>query len=27
VRQIFALHGREAETLWVKIAEHGYELI
>jgi len=26
VRQIFALHGREAETLWVKIAEHGYEL-
>jgi homoserine kinase len=25
VRQIFALHGREAETLWVKIAEHGYE--
>ena len=27
VRQIFALHGRESETLWVKIAEHGYELI
>jgi homoserine kinase len=26
VRQIFALHGSEAETLWVKIAEHGYEL-
>jgi homoserine kinase len=26
VRQIFALHGREAEILWVKIAEHGYEL-
>ncbi len=26
VRQIFALHGSEAETLWVKIATHGYEL-
>lgn len=26
VRQIFALHGSKAETLWVKIAEHGYEL-
>ncbi len=26
VRQIFALHGHEAEILWVKIAEHGYEL-
>jgi homoserine kinase len=26
VRQIFALHGSEAETLWVKIAAHGYEL-
>jgi homoserine kinase len=26
VRQIFALHGSQAETLWVKIAEHGYEL-
>lgn len=26
VRQIFALHGREAEILRVKIAEHGYEL-
>jgi len=26
VRQIFALHGRESETLWVQIATHGYEL-
>jgi homoserine kinase len=26
VRQIFALHGSESETLWVKIATHGYEL-
>ena len=26
VRQIFALHGRKSETLWVKIAKHGYEL-
>jgi homoserine kinase len=26
VRQIFALHGSKAETLWVKIAERGYEL-
>jgi homoserine kinase len=26
VRQIFALHGRGAETLWVRIAERGYEL-
>lgn len=26
VRQIFALHGRTAETLWVRIAERGYEL-
>jgi homoserine kinase len=26
VRQIFALHGRAAETLWVRIAERGYEL-
>jgi len=26
VRQIFALHGHESETLWVQIAEHGYEL-
>jgi homoserine kinase len=25
VRQILALHGREAEILWVKIAEYGYE--
>jgi homoserine kinase len=27
VRQIFALHGRNSEILWVKIAEHGYQLI
>ena len=27
VRQIFALHGRAAETLWVEISKHGYELI
>ena len=26
VRQIFALHGHQAETLWVHIADHGYEL-
>ena len=26
VRQIFALHGHQAETLWVQIAPHGYEL-
>jgi len=26
VRQIFKLHGRESETLWVRIAEHGYRL-
>ncbi len=26
VRQIFALHGHKSETLWVHIAEHGYEL-
>jgi homoserine kinase len=26
VRQIFALHGRQSETLWVHIAERGYEL-
>jgi homoserine kinase len=26
VRQIFALHGRESETLWVRIADRGYEL-
>lgn len=26
VRQIFKLHGRESETLWVRIAEHGYQL-
>ncbi len=26
VRQIFALHGRQSETLWIRIAEHGYEL-
>ncbi len=26
VRQIFALHGRQSETLWIQIAEHGYEL-
>ena len=26
VRQIFALHGRKSETLWVHIAEHGYEI-
>ena len=27
VRQIFALHGRASEILWVRIAEHGYELL
>jgi homoserine kinase len=27
VRQIFAMHGRESETLWVRIAQRGYELI
>jgi len=27
VRQIFALHGRESETLWVRIARRGYELV
>ena len=26
VRQIFALHGHQSETLWVRIAERGYEL-
>ncbi len=26
VRQIFALRGHRSETLWVRIAEHGYEL-
>jgi homoserine kinase len=26
VRQIFALHGSESETLWVGIAQHGYEV-
>lgn len=26
VRQIFALHGKQSETLWVAIADHGYEL-
>jgi homoserine kinase len=26
VRQIFALHGHQSETLWVKIAGQGYEL-
>lgn len=26
VRQIFALHGHKSETLWVEIADHGYEL-
>ncbi len=26
VRQIFALHGRQSETLWVHIADRGYEL-
>ncbi len=26
VRQIFAHHGHEAETLWVQIADHGYQL-
>ncbi len=26
-RQIFALHGCQAEILWVNIADHGYELI
>jgi homoserine kinase len=26
VRQIFALHGHQAEVLWAQIADHGYEL-
>ena len=26
VRQIFALHGRESETLWAHIDERGYQL-
>ncbi len=26
VRQIFALHGHQSETLWVRIATRGYEL-
>jgi homoserine kinase len=26
VRQIFALYGKQSETLWVAIADHGYEL-
>jgi len=26
VRQIFQLHGHEAEVLWTEIADHGYEL-
>ena len=26
VRQIFALHGHQSETLWARIAERGYEL-
>jgi homoserine kinase len=26
VQQIFALHGHKSETLWVRIAEHGYEI-
>jgi homoserine kinase len=26
VRQIFALHGHQSETLWVRIADRGYEL-
>jgi homoserine kinase len=26
VRQIFAAHGHQSETLWVRIAERGYEL-
>jgi len=26
VRQIFALHGRQAEILWARIADQGYEL-
>jgi homoserine kinase len=27
VRQIFALHGHQAEILWPQIADHGYELV
>jgi len=27
VRQIFALHGSASETLWVGIAQHGYEVM
>jgi len=26
VRQIFAMRGSESETLWVQIAERGFEL-
>jgi len=26
VRQIFALHGHQSETVWTQIADHGYEL-
>jgi len=26
VRQIFAMRGHKSETLWVQIADHGYEL-
>ena len=26
IQQIFAMHGRSSETLWVQIAEKGYEL-
>jgi len=26
VRQIFALHEHQSEALWIRIAEHGYEL-
>jgi homoserine kinase len=27
VRQIFALHGRQSETLWAQIAQRGYEFV
>jgi len=26
VRQVFALHGRQAEILWTRVAARGYEL-
>jgi homoserine kinase len=26
IQQVFAMHGRSSETLWVQIADKGYEL-